>query len=774
MNKIHQIVTALMLFSIPLLAANISGYITDTETGETIIGVNVIVERTEIGAATDINGFFIIRNVRPGITTLRFSHIAYEEFSKTVKVGNKNIYLENIMLKQGTIEAEAVEVTGRRTQLIQKDMDISSFEIDPIVLVETPTLSKDVFKLMKYSPSVTVSDPMSPQYYVRGSDPGENLVQLDGMTIYNPQHFMASQAIFNPYAIKNIEMLVGGFDAEYGGRNSSILNISSREGHQSEVHGEFRPSTSGITGAIEFPVRHGGTAMLSGRIISDLSFRILMGTPNIMADFNGAYQRKIKKTRLRLSAFYARDYMNYSVDNLMIYFPAELFEEFDERFITNTSNTAFGIKTNSLIRPNLILESHIYYSAAEVDNKTIFSMTVEDTSSVTDVELNYKTWIENSISDITAKANLSYFTILGQTLKLGFEISRLRFFNQAHRLSQNIFATRQKAFLQAFYIQDKIEIGKLLLKFGLRNTRYSTERNWRVEPRASLALNLNNLVIKAAYGHYNQYLTTMDSKNDEFIQFLDYYNSLEGQKPIFSIHHIVGIEGKLTETLNYSVTFFYKDLQTLYRFDYDQIKNIFLQEKQLEQGKGKAHGAEFLVRGEVGRLSGWLCYTYSYGTRNYPSILNGKTILFDGDQPHNLKMVLLYKLTKMITASTTFQFTSGYPKTWETGMYCHFSYDPISNIVSRYPTSITPTKNNVRYPPRLIWDIGWKKKLRSGFGYRLAEYIGADDAVFTMTLRNLLFFHRDPQWYFYFPKYGYYGFDFEMIPRVTAGYSIKF
>jgi hypothetical protein len=259
--------------------------------------------------------------------------------------------LPEIELTPRAIRAEAVEVLGQRGSIIEKDMDISSFEVDPVVLTEIPQLGKDVFQLLKLSPSVTVSDQFSPQYYVRGSDPGENLVQLDGMTIYNPQHFMGSNAVFNPYAIKNIEMLVGGFDAEYGGRNSSILSISSREGHQSEVHGEFHPSISGLTGAIEFPAGKDATAMLSGRFLTSLTLQILLGSPNVMADFNGAYQKKIGNTRLRLSAFYARDYMDYCVDDLFIYFPDSIFEDMSEGYITDTENKALGLQTATMLRP---------------------------------------------------------------------------------------------------------------------------------------------------------------------------------------------------------------------------------------------------------------------------------------------------------------------------------------------------------------------------------------------------------------------------------------
>jgi len=768
------VIVGILLLAMPLLAGNISGYVVDRETGETIIGVNVMVEDNGQGAATDVKGFFIIRNLKDGQHTLRFSHIAYEEYFGTYTLTGKDIFLPEIAIAPHSIQTEAVEVLGQRGSIIQKDMDISSFEVDPIVLTEIPQLSKDVFQLIKLSPSVTISDPFSPQYYVRGSDPGENLVQLDGMTIYNPQHFMGSNAVFNPYAIKNIEMLVGGFDAEYGGRNSSILNISSREGHQSEVHGEFRPSISGLSGAIEFPAGENATAMVSGRLLTDITLQVLMGSPNIMMDFNGAYQKSISKTKLRLSAFYARDYMDYVVDNLMIFFPDSIFEDFSEGFITNTENKALGIQTSTVLTPNLLWESHLYYSGSSVDNKTYFSYSFEDSTSVTDVALDYKIRIENSIDDLTLKTHLSWFTFRNQSLKLGLEINRLRFMNRLGSFDLESKSSTYFTSFQAFYLQDKIEIGRLLFKIGLRNSRDINSGDWRQEPRVSATLRVSSLTFKLAYGHYYQYLTTMDSKNNEFVQFLEYYSTLEEFDPLFSIHHIFGVEGKITERLDYSFTAYYKDLRRLYRSSYESGGISGNQGNTIEQGSGESYGFEILFRGEIGKLSGWVGYTYSHGTRNYQSILDGKTILFDGDQPHNFKSVLLYKLTEDITASSTFQISSGFPKTWETGMLMHYYYDPLWNGLGASPTSITPTKNNVRYPPRLTWDIGWKKKLRDGFGYHLAEYLGAEDAVFTMTIRNILFLHRDPQWYFYFPDYGYYGFDFEFIPSISAGYSIRF
>jgi len=181
-----------------------------------------------------------------------------------------------------------------------------------------------------------------------------------------------------------------------------------------------------------------------------------------------------------------------------------------------------------------------------------------------------------------------------------------------------------------------------------------------------------------------------------------------------------------------------------------------------------------MLRGKYEQFSGWVSYSYAKSTRSYPSLQNGKNFLFDGDQTHNFKSVVMLALNRDVTASVTFQLTSGVPKTWETCMVNHYTYDPFSGQIEAGSGYATPAKNNVRFPTRMQLEVGWLKKLRSGFGYRLAEYLGSDDATFRMTIQNILFLHRDPMFYFYLPDYGYYGLDPEFLPAVSAGYSIKF
>ena len=776
MSQYRQMLTMVLVLVCltGLRAGDISGFVHDAQTGESIIGVNVFIQASGQGAATDLEGFFILRNAGEGRVALTLSHIAYEDITMDLILDRQNQFIPSIELSPHSIDTKAIEVVGQRSSIIE-DMDISSLQMDPVMLTEIPQLSKDVFKLIQFSPSVTTSDPMSPQYYVRGSDPGENLVQMDGMTIYNPQHFMGSSAIFNPYSIKNVEMLVGGFDAEYGGRNASIMNISTREGHKSEVHGEFRPSISGISGAIEFPAGERGTAMLSGRMFTDLMLRVMMGTPNLVMDYNAAYQVLLGKTRLRFSGFFARDYMDYSVDNLMLFFPEDLFDSFGEGFVTNTTNRALGIKFNSVLLPNLILEGQVYHSASTVDNLTYFNYAITDTASKEIAALDYRTHIENSISESTGKANLAWYTFWDQTIKLGFELNDLNFANEVGRFDAAPNPDESGTQFQALFLQDKIELGPLQIKIGMRSSRSILQGSWQLEPRASATLRMGGgHHFKAAYGKYYQYLTTMDSKGDEFVQFLDYYQSLEDRDPLSSIHYILGLNGPLFGDVSYELSAYYKDLQQLYRATYSNSVTAGESSALIEGGSGESYGFELLLKGEFGRLSGWLGYNYSRGYRRYPSILEGQRSLFDADQPHNLKSILLFKLTPDIVASSTMQITSGFPRTWETGMRMHSTYDPLTNTTGWFATYLTPERNNVRYPARLTWDIGWKKKLRSGFGFNLAEYLGGVDAYMTMTIRNLLFLRRNPIYYFYIPEYGYYGFGSAYLPSISFGYSLQF
>ncbi|RMF06507.1 MAG: TonB-dependent receptor [Candidatus Neomarinimicrobiota bacterium] len=770
--KSNCILTLLALTTV-IQAVNVSGTVVDARSGESIVGVNVFIPESGFGDATDLDGFFILRDVPAGKLTLRFSHIAYEERDTLIQIENQNFYLGEIQLSPVSLEGAPVEVTVQRNTIIDEDLDVASFQVNPEILSAVPPLHKDVFQIIQFSPSVTISDPLSPQYYVRGSDPSENLVQLDGMTIYNPQHFMSSNAIFNPYSIKNVEMLTGGFDAEFGGRNASILNITTREGHHHELHGEFKPSLSGLTGAVEFPLNDRTTTMVSGRALTDLLMRIIVGSPNLMTDFNATVRTTWGKTSVRWSGFLARDFMDYRFDRLALFFPEIMFDQFQIGFRTQTSNLALGVQTQTLVRPNLIWKNHLYQSRSDVSNATRFGYMVDDTTSALDVVLDYHSRYRSWIRENTFKSQLEWFAFRRQVLKLGMEWNALGLKNGSG-FQPGSLSPVQRLYIAAGFLQDQWEGKHWQFRIGARFSRDDQRRQWNLEPRATVTLTTGASVWKLASGRYVQYLTTIDSKNDEFIQFLDYYTTLRRQEPMQSIQTIVSWERPLTPQSQLSVTAFYKELTRTYRSTFTAPAGVDSQSFRLEAGSGEAYGIEALWKGSFRGWSGWLSYGWSRGYRRYASVMQGKRILYDGDQPHHLKAVIWLKLTPEITVSNTFQYSSGFPRTWETGQLTQYYYDPYANTVGVYVMPITPVRNNVRFPPQMRWDVGWKKKLRSGFGFELAQYLGGLDADYELTIRNLLFLHRDPSYYFYLPRYGYYAYDLEWLPSVNATYTIKF
>ncbi len=774
MKKLIQI---FIILSAASIAQTVSGYIVDQESGATIIGVNVIVEGSDQGAVSDANGFFVLTGLNADSIQVRFSHIAYAEETKVIDLTKGSVYLNKVVLTSKVLELNAIDVVSNRGSIVQRDMDIASFEADPVLLKEVPQLDKDIYNLVKLSPSVTISDEFSPLYNVRGSDPGENLVQLDGITIYSPQDALRGKSLFNPYSIKNIEMLVGGFDATFGGRNSSILYLTTNEGTKGKPRGEFAPSTQSVKGAVEFPLGNWGTGMVSGRFLSNVMMRVYANMPNQSYDINSTFMTEVGNTRLRFSLFTSDQYNSMEMGFAKVLFQNELMKNYEFGLTNKSKNLAVGIQSRSILSPFLVLETHLYKSGFNVDSRSFMNITFRDTVYDIDQVIEYDSRIQNLVDENTAKIKLTGFLFWNQQLSLGAEMNKFKFENEIGGVKGKRRFVSHRPDLLAWFIQDKIEAGPILFKYGVRFTRLENEKIWYKDPRASIALRFGNKTFKAAWGIYRQFLKSMNTSDVEVNQTTDYYFPLIDKSPLTSEHRILGFEHRLSNAWEYSISAYHKDMSVLYQYNYQLAIKAEKETETLERGKGHSYGFETMVKGEWNRVSGWVGYAWSVSKRSYASIMDGKYFMASGDQTHQFKSLLAYRINRDMTFSTTVQVTSGFPKTWETGMANHFVYNPVVNDVGIYQEYITPVKNNVRFPVRVKVDLGWKKKLRSGFGYQLAQFLGTDKAYYTMTINNVLFLKRNPAFYIYLPGYGYYGLDpFGLFPfpMVSTGYTLEF
>ena len=761
----------------------VSGYVVDKETGETIIGVNVIVKGLYIGSATDGNGYFRITGLKPGKYFLDISHIAYELNTIPITIINKGMILDEISIQPKAFEIDDIVVVGERSEVADVEIEAGHRVMTPKAIKSIPATRGDVFRAIKYLPGIEGVDPISPLYSVRGSDPGENLILLDGVTIYNPYHFVTASGLFNLYAIKNVEMLVGGFGAEYGGRNSSVLYITTREGNSKKLHGEIEPTLTYTNAVFDFPISKNVTMMVSGRFFYDLVSRFFFYSPSYFYDTNISLTWKInRQNRLSLRYFHSQDLMEFESKTYFSYikntFDTDIFDDYDFEMKNDWRNQAVTAILKTVITPKIYLRTQLSGSFFSSNNRTLLDFEYYDEDDDQNAKLYYRAEIKNKIRDISAKSMLSIKLNSSNVLSLGGEYNEYYFANNIliNYLSEG--ETTRKPRLLAGFIEDKINLWALTVRGGMRYSKFNFMNKWYAEPRVNAILNLPfDLRLKGAWGKYYQYIMSINSQDYELSQFLENYYPLQNREPSASTHYIFGLEKNIFGNSRLSLDFFYKDISRVYTFDYNvsQLEALKFSEK-LKPGAGESYGAELLWQGAWHKFSGWMSYGICRSTRSYPHIMNGKSYIFDYDRTHSFKAMINHQIHPAISYSGTLRIMSGVPKTIESTVKTYYYYEPKSGEFGVYPTNYNETKNNARLPLFIRLDLGLKKRVRKGFGAQLAKFLGAKESYINVSFQNLLFYFHRNVW-FYVPIDNddkMYGFGTNYFPIFSTGYTIKF
>ena len=758
----------------------VSGYVSDENTGETIIGVNVMVHGTIKGSATDINGYFTISGLEPSDYVLEFTHIAYEKKSLNLDLAQNSLILPEVFLTPKIVELQGVTIVEEKSELSDLSIETSHRSISARAIRRIPTGRNDVFRAIQFLPGVNATEPFSPLFAVRGGDIGENLILLDGVTIYNPYHFVSSTGLFNVYAIKNVELMVGGFGAEFGGRNSSVLYVSTREGNNQKLHGEIYPSTTHTIGVFDFPVNKNITMMISGRWYYDLFSRFFFNAPNYFYDANISLNWKLnERNRLSLRYFHSRDYVDFKSDTYFNYlgttFDTDIFDDYDFQINTKWNNQAFSLVLKSIISPSIYWQTQFSGSLFGANNLSRLDFNYE-TEEHKKIRLFMSSDIQNRIHDYGMKTFLTLGLLDWNTLKFGCEANRYRFENNLFINGYSEGKVLFKPDLLAAFVEDKITLGIVAIKPGIRLTRFQTQKSWKKEMRLNTALYLTDMIkFKFSWGQYLQYIVSLNTQDYEISQYLDNYYPLQNKQPSQSIHTIIGIESTLFSKIHMSLDMYYKDIPRTYTFDYNASQfaaSTFFE--KIREGRGKAYGFEFLLKGTLGKTSGWMSYGWSRSYRSFTHIMDGKWYAYEYDRPHAFKAVLNYHMNANIDISGSLQILSGMPRTLESGITSYYYYSPYSNAYSIWPYNITPIKNNIRLPYYLRFDLGMKKRVRRGFGAQLAKYLGADKAFLEVTFGNLFFFIQRNVWFYINAEGKLYGIGTNYIPEISAGYSIQF
>ncbi|MFA5513075.1 MAG: TonB-dependent receptor [Candidatus Kapaibacterium sp.] len=628
--------------------AAINGYVKDDSNGETLIGATVIVKDSKFGSYTNKQGFYNINNIPVGKYTVRISMIGYASKEIQLTLTEGQIKRLDISLQPESVMSEGISVTADR-EVETRQISISKVNI-PIQQIKEIRIGgeSDVFRAIQMLPGVLTSSQISSGLYIRGGSPDQNLVLLDGTTVYNPSHLFGFISTFNSDAIKDVELIKGGYPAEYGSRLSSVLNITQKDGNRKEFEGLASVGLISSKLSLEGPIANGSWFIGGRRTYFDLIKTAIDTDPkNPIPDF-GFYDVNAKITqdisesdRLSLSGFISDDNFNFATSGVDM-----------DMFLGNKSA---GLKWTHIFGKDFFMNVNIsgsYYRNGFNQELSGFKMNVE-----------------NSITDFTFRGSTEYFISEMTTFTSGLEVT-----NYIFKYNQNFSGDGEKGeegsndggkmnllyhdWVYSAFGQFNHRFTELLsLQAGLRANYWDYSLNTKFDPRLALRWQVqDNFAVKASWGVFHQYLRLAGDEN--FSLFDTWLPTDKSVDPAKAIHYILSFETEPEEGYSLNFDIYYKELENI-----SEVRRTSLEGKDVKDifytGHGDAYGAEIFVQKKIGRLAGWIGYGLGWVNANFDSINQGRTFRPKYDRRHDLKIVAQYQIDESWTIGATFMFQSG-------------------------------------------------------------------------------------------------------------------
>lgn len=691
-----------ILFGSDLLAENasISGYVKDSSNKETLIGATIRLSGTTRGSQTNKDGYFVISNIKPGKYDVIYSYIGYEETRKSITLKDNQELRLDALLSSGSMTSEEISVYGDRDD-DKVQINISKVNI-PMQQIKEIRIGgeSDIFRSLQLLPGVLTSSQISSGLYIRGGSPDQNLVLLDGSMVYNPSHLFGFISAFNTDAIKDVELIKGGFNAEYGGRLSSVLTLTQKDGNREKVEGMFSLGAISSKLALEGPLGNGTWFLGGRRTYFEVIKSFLNEDPlNPIPDFK-FYDVNAKVTqdfgdndKVALSGFYSRDNLDYGAGNV--------------NFNLGISNRLGSARWTHIFNPQLFSTVNIstsqYINGFDADNS------------------GYKVLQQNIISDYTIKHTLDWFHNEDFTTKYGYEVNFYEFDYLANftgatdSTAKGSGAGRTNLHFNdrnyAAFAQAKWQVNSLLsAQFGLRANYFEYANQTAIEPRIALKYNIQpDIAIKASWGIYHQNLKLATLQDFSFFDtWLGTDSSLNIGR---SVHYILALETEPWEGFGLNVDVYYKSLENI-----NEIKKVLLQidngSDVLYQGKGEAFGAELFIQKKMGDLTGWFGYALGFINAQYDSLNSGRYFRPKYDRRHDFKGVIQYKIDEHWDVGANFTFQTGQSYTGQTSRF-QLQLDGETNGKGK---TVPSQRYGLRLPPSHQLNLNGSYKF-DAFGY---------------------------------------------------------
>ena len=658
----------------------ISGSIKDAATGEDLIGAAVLIAGTTTGTTTNVYGFYSL-GLEPGTHTLIYRFIGYEPVEREV-VADQDQRID-VMLKLSSTTLNEVEITARKKDENVTDVQMSSVRMGVEQMKTIPALfgEVDVIKSLQLLPGVATVGEGGSGMYVRGGGVDQNLILLDEAPVYNASHLMGFFSVFNPDAIKDVQLYKGGIPAEYGGRLSSVVDIRMKDGNNQRFSLQGGVGTIASRLTLEAPIsKNKGSFIISGRrTYADLFLKLsnnedLRDNRLYFYDLNLKANYQLgKNDRVFLSGYFGRDVFK------------------TDGFFIDWGNATGTVRWNHIYNSRLFSNLTVFYSSFN------YALGSDD-------ESQSFSWKSN-IRNLSAKLDHGYFLNPKNTIKFGYQIIRHGFdpgvveSGGDESVVTGVELEKAHALEHGIYISNEQKIGsRITATYGVRGSMfqnigaktvyalddahsirdtsrynkgevYNTYMN--LEPRLGIRYSIDELSsIKASYNRMTQYLH-LASNGTASSPFDIWFPSSPNVKPQLADQVAIGYFRNIHQNRwEASVEAYYKVMDNA--VDFRDNASLFLNENlegELRFGTAWSYGLEFLLRKQEGRFTGMIGYTLARSEREIEGVNNDKRYPAKWDRTHDLSILGSYEINKQWRVGANWVYQTGAAVTLPVGRF---------------------------------------------------------------------------------------------------------
>ncbi len=692
----------------------ISGTLEDADSREMLLGATVFEQGSGTGTVSNTYGFFSL-TIPAGKAELVFSYIGYSPVTLTFDLQKDTTMV--IRLSAGT-QLDAVEVTADRLEKNVQRSQMSTVDVPVEFIKKVPALlgEVDVLKVIQLLPGVQSGGEGQSGFYVRGGGPDQNLILLDGVPVYNASHLFGFFSVFNAEAVKDVTLIKGGFPARYGGRLSSVLDITLKEGNMQEFHSALSLGLIASSAMVEGPIiKDKVSFILTGRrTYIDLLVRPFLtaedGTSGYyFHDINGKINWRISdRDRVYLSMYTGRDkfYYRYEEKN---YEP-----KYEEDASFGWGNLTTALRWNHVWTKNLFSNTTLTLSDYSFDTDNQFKETSGSTL-VSEQKLAYT----SGIRDWAGRIDFDYLPVPKHYIRFGagaiahtFDpgVFDLLNFSDGDRISTQIGQPKIAATEWFAYGEDDAELlPALKVNYGLHLSGFQVEDKHYIslQPRISARYLLrDDLSVKASFSTMRQYINLLSNESIGLPTDL-WLPSTDRVKPQDAWQVAVGAAYDWKE-YELSVEGYYKDMDNL--LSYTEGSSFFSftnWQNRVTQGSGDSYGGEVFLQKKRGTWTGWIGYTLSRSNRQFDELNFGRKFPYKYDRRHDFEIVVNYKKNDKFDIGMTWVFGTGNAISLAAESYYYAPPGSNPNSFYRYYIEHFEDRNNFRMPSYHRGDIGF-------------------------------------------------------------------